>query len=82
MVLGRRSAKRDAAQKRPSDQLAPEAGAAKAAQRLVDKWGGEQEALTWLGASSTELERLHKQQATHLREHDQYVRDRRGTGSS
>lgn len=82
MVRGRRTAKRDAAQNRQSDQLAREAAAAKAAQRLVDRWGGDHEALKRLGALSTELERLHKQETVLLRERDQLVRDLRETGSS
>lgn len=82
MARGRRSAKREAALKRQIDQRERDAAVARAAKRLADRWGGARGALNRLSALSSELERLHKQEAALLRERDELVVMLRETGSS
>lgn len=81
MARGRRSAKREAALKKQIDQQERDAAVGRAAKRLADRSGGERDALNRLSALSSELERLHKQEAA-LRERDELVVTLRETGSS
>ena len=82
MARGRRNAKREAALNGQIDQREHAAAIAGAAKRLADRWGGKRDALNRLSALSSELERLHKQEAALLRDRDELVAMLRETGSS
>lgn len=74
MVQGRRNAKRDAAASKAAAQRARETARADAVDRLASKWGSERGAHDRLSTVSSELERLHRQEAALLRERDELVR--------
>lgn len=73
MVRGRRNAKRDAAAPKAAAQRARETASADAVDRLASNWGSERGAHDRLSAVSSELERLHRQEAALLRERDELV---------
>ena len=74
MVRGRRNAKRDAAASKAAAQRARETARADAVDRLASKWRSERGAHDRLSTVSSELERLHRQEAALLRERHELVR--------
>lgn len=89
MTRGRRIAKREAAIARKVEAeesaaagLAASKQRAEIEKRLLKRWGSARGALDRLGAVSRELERIHREESTLLRERDDLVALLRANGQS